>query len=80
MIDIDGKSREVNFLRIGRIALLYQSDDGKANGAWDQTQHKWVKLEAEEYRNHISKGLKIARKEIAPELLMLPVAVAGGAQ
>lgn len=80
ILDLDGKSREVNFLRIGRIALLYQSYDAKVNGVWDQTQRQWVKLKAEEYRNHTSKGLKIARKQIAPELLMLPVAAAGGAQ
>lgn len=77
-LDVDGKTRQVDFLRVGRIALLYQSEDGRLNGAWDQKTRQWVKLNAAEYRNNIAEGLKIARKQIAPNLLMIPVSAAEG--
>ena len=72
---------EVSVLRFGRVALVYQDESGKINRAWDQTKREWVKLSAAEYRNHIAKGLKIARKQIAPDLIMMPVnAATGGAK
>ncbi|MCZ6566032.1 MAG: DUF3450 domain-containing protein [Gammaproteobacteria bacterium] len=78
-LEVSGTPREVSFLRIGRVALLYQTPGGEYNGVWDQGNRKWVALKAEEYRNHIAKGLKMARKQVAPDLLMIPVSAAGGA-
>ena len=62
----------MEFLRIGRIALLYQTADGKLSGAWDQDERKWVTL-GNEYKNSIRQGLRIANKQIAPDLVLLPV-------
>lgn len=69
---IDDATRNVEFLRIGRIALLYQTADGKYSGAWDQDEQKWVEL-GNEYKNAIRQGLRIANKQIAPDLVLLPV-------
>jgi hypothetical protein len=71
-LELDGASREVDFLRIGRIALLYQSVDGKVYGMWDREKKAWVSLPAQ-YRNQIREGIKIARKQVAPNLLLLPI-------
>ena len=71
-LNIDGATRNVEFLRIGRIALLYQTADGKLSGAWDQDERKWVTL-GNEYKNSIRQGLRIANKQIAPDLVLLPV-------
>ena len=79
-LEIDGRDWSVNFLRIGRIALLYQSDNGELNGAWNQQTRAWESLKPEEYKNNILNGLKIARKQVAPDLLMVPVMSTGGAQ
>ena len=76
VVDIDGQQQEVNVLRFGRISLVYQSSDGKHNAVWDNNSRSWVPLDGTEYRNHIKKGLKIASKQIAPELFILPVRVA----
>jgi archaellum component FlaC len=73
-VDIDGVERDVNFLRVGRIALLYQTTDTEISGAWDQASRSWVPLERGEYRNAIMKGLRIARKEASIDLLNLPIA------
>jgi hypothetical protein len=72
-LEVAGGSREVDFLRIGRTALLYQTVDGEIFGMWDKAAREWVPLPAE-YRNQIKNGIKIARKQVAPDLLLLPVA------
>jgi len=74
----DGGTREVDFLRVGRIALLYQTVGGDMTGAWDTETHQWHELSASDYKKHVAKGLRIARKQIAPDLLVLPVAAAKG--
>jgi hypothetical protein len=71
-LEIDGATREVEFLRVGRVALLYQSPDGKVSGAWDQSSRQWQAL-GSDYKNQIRQGLKIANKQIAPELVLLPI-------
>jgi len=73
-VEIDGVERDVNFFRVGRIALLYQTTDTEISGAWDQRSRSWVPLDRGEYRNAIMKGLRIARKEASIDLMNLPVA------
>ncbi len=72
-IEIDGVERDVNFFRVGRIALLYQTTDTELSGAWDQDTRSWVELDRGEYRNAIMKGLRIARKEASIDVLNLPI-------
>jgi hypothetical protein len=72
-LEVAGGSREVDFLRIGRTALLYQTVDAEIYGMWDKVKREWVPLPAE-YRNQIRNGIKIARKQVAPNLLLLPIA------
>lgn len=72
-VEVDGLQREVDFLRIGRVTLVYQTTDGQNQGVWDQESGQWVALGGE-YRNRIRQGLRVARRQIAPELLILPVA------
>ncbi len=75
-LEVDGKAREVDFLRVGRVALLYQTVGGAHTGAWDRGSWKWVELPSEAYKSSVAQGLRIARKQVAPDLLMLPVAAA----
>lgn len=71
---IDGNEREVDFLRIGRVALLYQTVGGAYTAAWDSTAGDYVELPAATYQKQVADGLKIARKQVAPDLLVVPVA------
>lgn len=73
VLNINGKEREVNFLSMGRVALVYQTDDREYNGVWDQAHRKWVPLNNADDRNDITEALKIARHQVAPELITLPV-------
>jgi len=71
-IDLDGRETTVDFLRFGRIALVYQSLDETASGVWDQTTRSWMPLDSS-YRSSIRNGLRIARKQSAPDLIRLPL-------
>ncbi len=71
---IDGVEREVDFLRLGRTALVYQTRDGNLQGAWNKVTKQWEPLDST-YRSHVTKGLRMARKQLAPDLLMLPIAI-----
>ena len=72
--EINGNQLEVDFLRVGRVALLYQTVGGEHTGAWDATKREFVELPPETYQKQVLEGLKIARKQIAPDLLVVPVA------
>lgn len=65
-------SRTLNFLRVGRVALVYQTLDRSEAGVWDQESRAWKVLPST-YRGAIEKGLRIARKQAAPDLLRLPI-------
>ncbi len=69
-----GRSRTVDFLRIGRVVLLYQTIDGSETGSWDQRQGAWIP--ASDFQSGVRQGLRIARKQAAPDLLRLPVPAA----
>lgn len=72
-VAIDGVDREVNFFRVGRVALLYQTTDTEISGAWDKESKSFVQLDKGEYRNAILKGLRIARKQASIDILKIPV-------
>jgi hypothetical protein len=73
-VPIDGNQQEVDFLRIGRVALAYQSVGGGHTGAWDPETRQWVELDPAEFKNQVADGIRVARKQIAPDLLVVPVA------
>ncbi len=72
--DVNGNQLEVDFLRIGRVALLYQTVGGATTGAWDKEAKSFVELPPATYKSQVADGLKIARKQVAPDLLVVPVA------
>ncbi len=64
-------ARTVQFLRVGRVALLYQTMDGKETGYWDAEKKTWVI--DNDYRQAVKHGFEIALKQGAPDLLSVPV-------
>ena len=67
-----GEERTVDFLRVGRIGLFYRSLDGTQAGSWDAASRTWHAL-SDDYRSGLKQAFAVARKEAAPELLILPV-------
>ena len=74
----DGKEITVDFLRFGRIALVYQTLDENEAGVWNQDAKAWEPLDSS-YRSAIRQGLRIARKQAAPDLIQLPLPAAQSA-
>jgi hypothetical protein len=71
----DDKEVTVNFLRVGRIALVYQTLDESLAGAWNQESRSWEPLD-DRFHTAIRQGLRIARKQSAPDLIRLPLPAA----
>lgn len=78
-LPIGGQDREVNVLQIGRVSLMYQTTDTQLSGAWDAGQNAWVELD-DSYRAIILKGLRIARKQASPDIMIAPVQAPEAAQ
>ena len=72
-IELGGAEREVDILRIGRVALVYQSTDGAVTGAWNKDSQSWEELTAGDYAAAVRKGVRIAKKQATIELLNMPV-------
>ena len=66
------QTRTVEFLRVGRIALVYRTVDGEDLGAWNQQTREWEAL-GPGYKTAVKKGFRIARKQAAPDLFPIPV-------
>ncbi|GAB4181712.1 MAG: DUF3450 domain-containing protein [Wenzhouxiangellaceae bacterium] len=64
--------QQVDFLRIGRTLLLYQSLDGTSTGWWNPQTRSFEPL-GDEYRLTVKEGLAIASNQRAPDLVRLPV-------
>ena len=66
---VDAKT--VEFLRAGRVSLMYSTLDGKEAGYWDVDTKKWVV--DNDYREAMKVGLKIAKKQAAPDFLEVAI-------
>jgi len=62
----------VEFLRIGRTLLVYQTSDQETTGWFNPSSRTFEELPGK-YRLEVKEGLSIARNEKAPHLVVLPV-------
>ena len=76
LLEIGGVSRQVDFLRIGRTSLTYQTPDQEETGFWNKQDKQWEKL-PNKYQNYVTQGLRVARKQVTPNLLELPIEAPG---
>lgn len=65
--------QDVNYLRVGRVALVYQSRDKQKMAIWNNQSRQWEEL-GSEYRSQIANGIKMAKKQKAPDMITVPVA------
>ena len=66
--------KEVDFLRVGRVGLFYQTPDGAETGYWDREKKDWTA--GSEYSEGVKEGLKVAKKQTSPNLLIVPIQAA----
>ncbi len=64
-------TRTVRFLRVGRVALMYQTPDAEETGYWDAHRKEWVTDDS--YRSAVRHGFAVADKASAPDLLSVPI-------
>ncbi len=74
-LELDGSKRTVDFLQVGRVALLYQTPDRSETGFWNRDARAWEQLD-DGYRTPVANAIRVARKQTAPDLLQIPVPAA----
>jgi hypothetical protein len=68
----DGREAVADMLRIGRLALYFLTLDGRTGARWHASTGGWVPLSASDLPR-LQRALRVARKEVPPELIALPV-------
>ncbi|MGB2271759.1 MAG: DUF3450 domain-containing protein, partial [Pseudomonadales bacterium] len=76
----DGNDRKVDIFRVGRIALLYKTEDGKEVGRWNNESREWESLDASDWGSYINTGIRIARNQAVKDILQLPISAPEAAQ
>ena len=72
-IDLGGGNlRTVDVLRVGRVALVYQSSDGAATGWFNTSSRSWEELD-DDYTTPVRNGLRMARKQLTTGLFKVPL-------
>jgi chromosome segregation ATPase len=66
--------REAEFVKLGRVSLMYQTLDGTETGYWDRQQGTWVV--DDRYAEAVETAIRMANNEGARELLTIPVPAA----
>jgi len=75
----DGSLVEVQILRIGRVALTYQSKDKSRVGVWDKNSKSWQPL-GSEYRRAVDQAIRIAVKLAPQDVIEVPITAPETAQ
>ncbi|MEM8988585.1 MAG: DUF3450 domain-containing protein [Pseudomonadota bacterium] len=65
------EGKRVDYLRIGRVILIYKAKDDSEMGVWDRTAGKWIPLDSS-YLQSVKTGIRMANEQIPPDLLPIP--------
>jgi hypothetical protein len=71
-LSLDGVERDVDILRVGRIALLAQTSDQTGTYVWDKGSKNYVLL-GDEYRRPVADAIRMAQQLASIEILSLPI-------
>ena len=74
-LNVGGGEKTVNFVYVGRVALLAMSLDEKEAWMWNKSTNQWEQLGAE-YLDSTKLAIRVAGKQSPPQLLKLPVLAA----
>jgi len=77
---MDGSEEvQVEFLQVGRVALVYLTLDGKSAGFWNIAAKQFEELD-DSYIRSIQQGIKMANKQATMNLIELPIPAAKRAE
>lgn len=76
-LQFEGEELSVEYLRVGRAGLYFQSLDGARSGYWDAGEDAWSPL-ADEHNRAMAQAMRVAKNLTAPQLLQLPLMTPGG--
>ncbi len=79
-LELNGVERDVDILRVGRIAMLYQTKDRTMTGAWDNESRSWVELAPGEYRTAVQRAIAVSSGLVSPAIMDLPIEAPESAQ
>ena len=71
-VNFEGREFNADFLRVGRVALMFITTNGDKAAYWDTSLNSWVKSSGAIKRS-TEEGLKIALKQSPPALINIPV-------
>ena len=71
-MNIGGTDRTVSFLRIGRVALIYQTLDGEDSGVWNPKAAAFTDLDGD-FDSELRSAMRIAKQQAAPDLMVVPL-------
>lgn len=66
--------REVYFIHLGRVSLIYRTTDGTETAYWDANAGDWVI--DRKHNRAVDEALRMAEETLAPDLVTLPVPAA----
>ncbi|MBX3707467.1 MAG: DUF3450 domain-containing protein [Pseudomonadales bacterium] len=78
-VNVDGTDRKVEVLKVGRIALVYQTPDGEETGMFNASTRQWERL-PDSYKTPVRNGIRMANKQLSVDLLVLPIQGAEAAE
>ncbi len=64
--------KQVDFLRVGRTTLIYQTLNQEVSGWWNPVKNDFETLDRQ-YNSEIKEAIRIAKKQASPDLAGLPV-------
>lgn len=71
-VERNGAVIPVTFLRVGRLALMYKTDDGSEIGFWDKQKGAFEPLDSS-FQGWVTQAIRVAKKQAAPELIKVPL-------
>jgi hypothetical protein len=71
-INIGGTDLKADVLKVGRVALVFQTPDGEATGRWNEESGEWDELD-DSYTAPVRSGIRMARKQLSVDMLIMPI-------
>jgi vacuolar-type H+-ATPase subunit I/STV1 len=71
-IVIDGTERNVDILKVGRVALVYQTPDGEETGMFNKNSNSFQAI-SDDYQSSVRQGIRMARQQATQDMFSIPV-------